>query len=261
MRSWMPPALAMLLSWSQVSSANVASLVSRADSLYHQALMAEGPDRVVLAQRAAGMLEQAIAEMGRANGYLRYNLGTAYHLAGDLGRAILNYRLAQRLIGGFADLEANLELALAQRRDKIEPGTREEIARALFFWHYVLSPALRRRVFSAGFVLLWILLGVHAVRRAALLPTLAGLCAMVALAFGLSVANDLIAQVKQDHGVVVATEVVARTGPGASYAAAYEGGLHAGTEFRVLEQEGSWYRVRLADGADCWLPEGSFARY
>lgn len=239
----------------------VASLLTAADSTYHAALAAQGTDRTILAQRAAAMLEQVATGQGRWNGHVFYNLGTAYHLAQDLGRAVLNYRKAERLLHGFPDLQANLELAMAQRRDRIEPGQREEIIRALFFWHHLLSPAVRRWSFAGSFVVCWLMLSLNVLRRTGAATAIAWMAGAIAVVFGLSVGSDFIATARRDHGVIVAQEVAAKTGPGVSYANAYEGGLHAGTELRVLEQEAGWFRVRLLDGSESWLPEGSVERY
>ncbi|MBN1425033.1 hypothetical protein JXA88_10805 [Candidatus Fermentibacteria bacterium] len=243
------------------AGSDVTSMLALADSAYHEALASEGMDRTILAQRSAAVLEQVATGKGRWNGHVLYNLGTAYHLAGDLGRAVLNYRKAQRLLRGLPDLEANLELALAQRRDRIEPGQREEIFRALFFWHHLLSPAARRWVFAGSFLVFWLVLALNVFRRTGIATAIAWCAAAIAMALGLSVGSDFMAGIRKDHGVIVAQEATARTGPGASYASAYEGGLHAGTETRIVEHEAGWFRVRLIDGSECWLPEGSVERY
>lgn len=250
-----------LLLASSVAGSDLAPMLARSDSLYHAALAAGGHDRTILSQRAAAILEHVAADEGRWNGYLYYNLGTAYHLGGDLGRAVLNYRRAQRLLRGFPDLETNLDLALMQRRDRIEPGQREEITRALFFWHHLLPPVMRRWLFAGSFLVVWLLLAACLFHRTGVITVAAGVAAMVAMVFGVSVGSDFLAEARRDRAVIIAQEVPARTGPGTSYAAAYEGGLHAGTEARIMEETAGWYRVRLIDGSDCWLPEGSFERY
>lgn len=48
-----------------------------------------------------------IVEEGYENGGLYYNLGNSYFKIGDIGRAILNYERAKRLIPRDADLESN----------------------------------------------------------------------------------------------------------------------------------------------------------
>lgn len=61
--------------------------------------------------------DQAIADyegaltLGLESGPLYYNLGNAYFKAGSLGKAILNYLRAQRLMPADADLKSNLRYA------------------------------------------------------------------------------------------------------------------------------------------------------
>ena len=56
-------------------------------------------------------------------------------------------------------------------------------------------------------------------------------------------------------GVITATEVVARQGDGPNYPPSFKDPLHAGTEFRLLEQRPGWLHVELADGTDAWIPD------
>jgi hypothetical protein len=238
-----------------------AELISVAESLYTAALESQENDRAILAQRAAALYEEAVARGGRWNGYLLYNLGTAYHLSGDLGRAILNYRRAQQLVPALDDLKANLSVALAQRKDRIEPGQKEEIMRGLFFWHYVIGAATRRTTFVVAFVLIWIFLGVNTLRSSGTAKALAGIATVFSIALGLSIGSDFTSQQQRNNGVLISEEVIARKGPGQSYAPAYEGGLHEGTEIKILEHDRDWFRVRLIDGSQCWVPDGTFETY
>ena len=232
-----------------------------ADSLYQEALTSSGTDREILAQRVAAIYEDAISHGGYRNGYTLYNLATAYHLSGDLGRAILNYRRAQQYIPNYSDLEANLTTALAQRIDKMEPGQKEEIMRGLFFWHYLIGTSTRRKAFAISFIAVWIFLAINAFRASGIMKTLAGVSLVFSCIIGISVGSDYIQSVKKNRGVIVADKIVARKGPGSGYSPAYEEGLHAGTEFKLLEHDSGWFRVRLIDGVECWLPEGSIDTY
>jgi tetratricopeptide (TPR) repeat protein len=54
---------------------------------------------------------EGILDLGRESGALYYNLGNAYFKNGDLGKAILNYLRARRLIPRDADLKSNLDYA------------------------------------------------------------------------------------------------------------------------------------------------------
>jgi len=253
--------ITLFVAVSPASASESLTWLETADSLYQEALLSSGTDREILAQRVAAIYEEAIFRGEYWNGYALYNLATAYHLSGDLGRAILNYRRAQQYIPGFSDLEANLTTALNQRIDKPEPGQKAEIMRALFFWHYLLGTATRRTVFVVSFVAVWVFLAFNSFRSSGVARTLAGVSLVISCIIGISVGSDYIQSVKKNRGVIVAKEIVARKGPGTGYSPAYEGGLHEGTEFKLLEHDRGWFRVRLIDGVECWLPEGSFDTY
>lgn len=244
-----------------VGETDYSKRIVSADSLYTMALESSEMDRAILAQRAAALLEGAISNGGRWNGHLLYNLGTAYHLSGDLGRAILNYRRAQQFVPALDDLKANLTVALNQRKDKIEPGQKEEIMRGLFFWHYIVGAATRRTAFAIAFVAIWIFLAMNTLRSSGTAKALAGIAMVFSLALGFSIGSDFLSQQQGNRAVLISEEVMARKGPGASYAPAYEGGLHQGTEMKILEHDRGWFRVALIDGSQCWLPDGTFEAY
>jgi hypothetical protein len=109
-------------------------------------------------------------------------------------------------------------------------------------------------VFSVAFAAVWLLLTVRVLVRSALVSWAAALAALVAvLMFG-----SLAAEWRQVRtvrpGVVTSAETTARKGDGTSYEPAFTEPLHAGTEFRVLEDRGEWLEVALDDGRRCWLP-------
>ena len=79
----------------------------------------------------------------------------------------------------------------------------------------------------------------------------AGIAALLVLG---SLAYEAVAQRGTALGVIVVPDTVARQGDGHSYESAFREPLHAGAEFRVLEERPDWYRVELPDGSSCWLP-------
>ena len=56
-----------------------------------------------------------------------------------------------------------------------------------------------------------------------------------------------------DSGVVTSNKAPTRKGPGYSYEKVYEQDLPAGTEFRLLQRQDEWWKVRLNNGDDLWL--------
>jgi tetratricopeptide (TPR) repeat protein len=83
-----------------------SALFIRANGLYGDGKYAE----------AATAYEQILAQ-GIESGAVQYNLGNAYLKAGDVGRAVLAYERARRLIPGDPDLAANLGFARESARD------------------------------------------------------------------------------------------------------------------------------------------------
>ena len=48
--------------------------------------------------------------------------------------------------------------------------------------------------------------------------------------------------------------MIARKGDGDTYEPSFKEPLHAGAEFKLMENRGEWYQVELADGQRCWIP-------
>src|SRR5262249_59285760 len=86
--------------WAAAPAESPKTVFFRGNSLYSEERYAE----------AAAQYEQILGE-GLASGSLYFNLGNAYFKAGDVGRAMLNYERARRLMPGDPDLVANLAYA------------------------------------------------------------------------------------------------------------------------------------------------------
>ncbi len=61
--------------------------------------------------KAAAEAYERLIATGRVSGALYFNAGNAWYKAGDLGRAIFDYRLAERLTPRDPDLRVNLRMA------------------------------------------------------------------------------------------------------------------------------------------------------
>ena len=212
----------------------------QAEALYDKAIL-----------RFSGMIEQ-----GRiANWALFYNIGNAHLLKGDLGRAILNYRRAQRLGGFNADVEKNLIFARSRRIDRIVPRAKKKVLQTLFFWHYdidsrsrlMLACGLWAATCIAGAIGFWRPLG-------RFLRGVAIVSAIIALLLAGSVMIDFYRGGRNVEGVIVADSVIARQGDGQNYPASFTEPLHSGTEFRQLDVRSGWRRIELADGTKGWIP-------
>jgi tetratricopeptide (TPR) repeat protein len=206
---------------------------------------------------AAKQYEYLVEEEGLRNGYLFYDAGNSWFMAGDVGRAILNYRRAELFIPDNADLRHNLGTALEMRIDLIPPKEPHPLAVRLLGWHLNTPASLRWRLFAACWLLFW---GAavwmrRTTKKDARIATLAT-GVLSALLLG-SLAVEYALSQKAQPGVITAGEVLARKGDGDMYAPAFLEPLHAGTEFNELENRGDWRHIRLDDGQTCWIPKAS----
>jgi tetratricopeptide (TPR) repeat protein len=239
-----------------LDEAQVADLYTQAKDFFRQAneLAAASPEQAEdLYRKAAMRYERILREGGIQNGKLYYNLGNVYFRLKDLGRAILNYRRAEQYIPNDPNLKQNLDYAREKRLDDIEEKQETKVLKTLFFWHYDLSTKGRIIIFSVCSMLLWTAAVIRIFSRASYLRW----CITVSFILSLFLAGSLMAEevsLRTTHpGVVISREVVARKGNSETYEPSFKDPLHSGTEFRLIEDRGSWYQIELADARTCWV--------
>jgi hypothetical protein len=245
-----------------LSQDELYGLLSEANAAFQQANAASDPGAVRQSyDRAILLYEKIIHQGGVRNAGLYYNLANAYLLKDDLGRAILNYRRAERLDDSDLNIKKNLAFARGRRIDRIEAGAQERVLETLFFWHYDLSLPTKlllaclafASLCLAGIVMIWRGRGTAGL-------TAAVLSGVLVLGLLTSILVETHRQSTVRLGVITAGEVLARQGDGPNYPPSFKDPLHAGTEFELLEQRPGWIHIRLSDGADAWIPEGTAGR-
>lgn len=207
-------------------------------------------------RRAALRYESLVGERGIVNSKLHYNLANAYFRLDDIGRAILNYRKAARLDPADRNVMRNLEHARGVRRDRLESEGGSQIFETLLFWHYDFAFDTRMRLFAGVWIAFWGVILLRLLGRSWVPREIAIALGVASALFLCSVALEAIQARSEVGGVVIAPDTVARQGDGPSYEPSFEEPLHAGAEFRLLEERPGWYRVELPDGRRCWLFAG-----
>lgn len=203
----------------------------------------------------AAALYEEILRSGLQSGKIHYNLGNAYLRGGEVGRAILHYRRAERLIPGDAQLQGNLRFARTLALDRIEPLEGRRIAERIFFWHGALSPKQKAAGALIGLIHLFGLASLRLFRRKPGLLWGMGLSAVFALALGGSYLWEVRDEAVAPAAVVIQEEVVIRKGNGESYAPAFEEPIHAGAEVRVVDRREGWVQVEFMNGKTGWMRE------
>jgi uncharacterized protein YgiM (DUF1202 family) len=201
-----------------------------------------------------------LVDQGYADSALYYNLGNAHFKQGDYGRAILNYRRAERLAPRDPDVEANLALARAQSVDQLEEFAGEDgffgnLARLTAGWLALNELAMITLGLWVVFAFLVIAFG-SSKRGSGLREGLGYALVVSSLVLTVGLVG-LISRHQLERArpeaVVVAQEVDVTSGPGSQYVTEFT--LHSGTEISLEETRGSWARLALS-GTELqgWVP-------
>lgn len=226
---------------------SASALFIRANGLYGDGRYAE----------AASTYEQILAG-GVESGAVHYNLGNAYLKAGDVGRAVLAYERARRLIPADPDLAANLGFAHDAARDVAEPAL---VARLVFPLAERATTGVLAVAAAAAWWVMWLALG-----AAALWPPARS------VARGLATAGAVALAVTGSSGlhrwwtlerpataVVVAREdVTVRSEPSRSATALFV--ATPGTVLQIERTRDEAALVTSRDGRRGWLATASLAR-
>lgn len=196
-----------------------------------------------------GLLDDGYGENAR----VYRNLGTAYMRAGDVGRAVVALRRADRLAPTDPLVKETLASARAAVRTRVEPN--RSAVDTLLWWRGRVSRSVLAGVGAAAWVCLWGALVLKLVIRRGRYGAVAFACGVVTFISLGSLAFERWLLAADSSVVVVADGVVARKGPSVdAYEPAFEQPIRAGVEAELLERRGEWVRIRLPSGQQSWLP-------
>ena len=235
------------------------TLYNQANETFRQANSTKDSDQAErLYEKAILNFEKIIDQGHIENAKLYYNLANAYFLTGRLGKAILNYRRADKMDDSDGDIQKNLTFARSKRIDKIPVKTERRVLQTLFFWHYDFSlktKFLLTCIFF-GLICVSIILAIW-LGRNNVFAISAIIFAVLMICFLSSVVIEYKTNTGQISGVITVKEAVARQGDGQNYPPSFKDPLHEGTEFDLLEKRPDWYHIKLSDDSDGWIPEDS----
>jgi hypothetical protein len=246
---------------SAMPTEQVYSLFNQANQFFREAnTTTDDADKARnLYEKAILNYEKIINEAGIKNSKLYYDLGNAYFLKEDIGRAILNYRRAQELDKADTNIQKNLAFARSRRIDKVQVKTEKRILETLFFWHYDFSIKTKFLIacicsaivfISLTLMLLWL-------GKSPGLVATAVICGILTVSFLTSVVVEARSRANTVCGVITADQVVARQGDGPNYPESFKAPLHSGTEFDLLEQRPGWFHIMLSDDSEGWIPDNA----
>ncbi len=192
---------------------------------------------------------------------LYYNLGNAYFKTNNLGKAILYYEKALLAAPRDADVLYNLEIAKAKTKDDLSRIGKFFLAE----WWQSIHKSFNASIWGmlillslwagiAGFIL-WLLAASRERKKQGFIGGIALILLSILLYFlGNSQANF---EQNSRTAVVLENTIELKNGPDAQSTAVID--VHEGLKVELLDQIGDWYKVKLMNGDEGWLPMSSLA--
>src|SRR4030042_239824 len=236
----------------------LSSTYNQANQDFRQTNSARDPEQAKKLYEKAILGFERIIEQGQVkNSKLYYNLANAYFLNDQLGKAILNYRRAEKLHSADENIKKNLAFARSKRIDKIPVKTEKRVLQTLFFWHYDFSIKTKFLLTCIFFGIACLCIaGIIWLGRAGPLMKITIVCSVLTVCFLASVIAESDSS-SRICGVITAKEIVARQGDGQNYPPSFKEPLHEGTEFDFLEDRPGWFHIKLSDDSDGWIHANS----
>jgi tetratricopeptide (TPR) repeat protein len=234
-----------------------AEILKKANGIFEDAneMALKRPDAAIPMYLQAAMEYRYLVEKrGVDTAALHKNAGNAFLLAGDIGRAVLEYERAKALDPSDPDNNDNLRYAKSLAMDDTGETLPAIVASRVFFWHF-WPYDIRFALFAVAWTALWILAGVLSFNAKRPVRWAFAAALVLSLMFGLSALATELRAFDSVDAVVVAKKAIARKGNSDIYAEAFTSPLHAGTECSIIERRGKWFHVELPAGQRCWLPE------
>jgi len=196
---------------------------------------------------------EKIVDHGYESGSIYYNIGNAYFKVGSIGKAILNYERAKRLMPYDRDLRSNLEYLYSLVEESPMDRTRVWFTQNLrnFLELFPVDPLT---IFVCIIYLSAIsLLIVHIFVKNAR-PTLLRLVAVMSVLFlvALTILSVNITRIEHTRrGIVIEEEVEVRFEPREGAVINFK--LNEGATVYALRDKGEWTQVKREDGKIGWL--------
>ena len=211
--------------------------------------------------KAATLYEQVI-KMGQHSAALYYNLGSAYYKLNKVAESIYYFEKAKRLAPNDEDIRVNRAFAQNMTIDAIEVLPTSQLK------------TLQNRVFSALSLESWALLTVLLawLLLAAIVAYLTfrssrskrnffalAMLFIVGFIGSFSIAMSVYNQQEETvEAILFSKKVEIRSEPNERSEILFL--LHEGTQLQVLDELQEWQKIRIANGSEGWIKNGSIRR-
>jgi hypothetical protein len=210
---------------------------------------------------AIQIFENLTAET-QSSSALYFNLGNAYHMKGDMGHALLNYRRALRLDPRDQEIRNNIRIMQAENNDLINEAA---ASRSLI---YSIAD-LTGRIFSFNetailtlglWFLIFVLILFFQMSKTYIMRVIVFAClfmsATLFLIVGLSLGSRIIVEEIKPSAVVTAVEIPLSSQLGEAYISDHY--LESGAEVFLVDAQGGWVKLStMGNTEEGWVPAAS----
>lgn len=198
--------------------------------------------------------ESILAE-GATSYKLYYNLGNAYYKNNEIGKAIYNYELANKLKPNNEDIKTNLRIANEKTVDDIESkenfflgalksGIVSSLSTTGWAWLTILT-----LISCLSFAFMYFMAKQVAFRRLGFFVSMISLFAfIISMVLGFTALN---AKQQIKFAIITARETKIQSEPNKTSVSKFS--LHEGTKVQVLETNPEWTNIRLENGNEGWV--------
>lgn|SRR5690554_2391690 len=186
---------------------------------------------------------------------INYNLGNAYFKMGRIAESILHYERALKFDPANKDLLYNLSLANELIADRIESLPKSRFSREWESFKYETGPdgwAWISIVFSLLASCLFLLFFLGPGKAWKRLGFFGGIIAAVLTVTSVSLARSAERfRYAERAAIVYSPKIDVKSEPRGGSVNVFT--LHAGTKVKILEKEGEWYEIQIANGSRGWI--------
>ncbi len=193
---------------------------------------------------------EKIALNGIKNGELYYNTANAFLKAGNLGKAVLWYERAKKLIPFDADLKFNLDYTQDKLKD-IKESKPLNFADIFFFWkNYFSSDLIKYSAIFLSFVF-FLYASTRVINRKKILTTSGSLVLILFLLVFSTALFDYDKTYNSNAAVIILEKVSVRSGLSVDSTELFI--LHAGTKIRVDKTKNEFLRISFSKDKIGWV--------
>lgn len=204
-----------------------------------------------------------ILKSGMESATLYYNMGNAFYKSNDYAMAILNYEKALKINPNYEDARQNLDIAKLHTSDKIEPMPELFLSK---WWKNIVNAFDARQWTTLSLVSLAVLLiftfFYFSARNRSLKKTM---FFAVIIMFVLTIIGFRASHSRNEYltthneAIITVPTTTVKSAPSDNSVDKFV--LHEGTKVEIQEVVDDWYKIKIANGSNGWLPADNMVRF